>query len=41
VAIELGPDERTGALGSMTSVYFRDLDNNLIEISKYADGHAS
>jgi len=35
VAIELGPVRREGALGPMTSVYFRDLDGNLIEVSNY------
>ncbi|MBB5075163.1 VOC family protein [Nonomuraea endophytica] len=35
VAIEVGPAPRTGALGEMTSVYFRDPDNNLIEVSTY------
>ena len=35
VAIEEGPVERTGALGGMRSVYFRDPDRNLIEVSVY------
>lgn len=35
VAVELGPVERIGALGPMTSVYCRDPDGNLIEISTY------
>ncbi len=35
VALELGPVERTGARGRMNSIYFRDPDNNLIEIGKY------
>ncbi len=32
-----GPVKRTGALGPMTSVYFRDPDLNLIEVSNYED----
>jgi catechol 2,3-dioxygenase-like lactoylglutathione lyase family enzyme len=36
VAIEEGPVLRTGALGPITSVYFRDPDENLIEVSTYA-----
>ncbi|XP_033627043.1 glyoxalase domain-containing protein 5-like [Asterias rubens] len=35
VAIEEGPVMRTGALGPIKSVYFRDPDKNLIEVSKY------
>lgn len=30
-----GSVQRTGALGSITSVYFRDPDGNLIEVSNY------
>lgn len=37
VATELGPVARNGALGPMTSVYFRDPDENLIEVSRYDD----
>jgi catechol 2,3-dioxygenase-like lactoylglutathione lyase family enzyme len=35
VPILNGPVERAGALGPMQSVYCRDPDNNLIEISTY------
>jgi catechol 2,3-dioxygenase-like lactoylglutathione lyase family enzyme len=37
VAVELGPVARNGALGAMSSVYFRDPDQNLIEVSRYDD----
>jgi len=33
-----GPVERTGASGPLTSVYFRDPDGNLIEVSAYEGG---
>ena len=35
VVIEEGPVPRTGARGPMTSVYFRDPDDNLIEVATY------
>jgi catechol 2,3-dioxygenase-like lactoylglutathione lyase family enzyme len=35
VAVELGPVERVGARGAMMSVYFRDPDGNLVEVSEY------
>ena len=34
VAIEGGPLPRTGATGPLTSIYLRDPDGNLIEVSK-------
>ena len=37
VVIEEGPVARTGALGRMRSVYFRDPDQNLIEVSNYLE----
>lgn len=36
VTIEDGPVARTGATGPITSVYFRDPDFNLVEVSVYA-----
>ncbi|GGH13901.1 VOC family protein [Silvibacterium dinghuense] len=35
VHIEIGPVERNGAMGRMQSVYIRDPDRNLVEISNY------
>ncbi len=35
VAIVEGPVQRTGAVGAILSVYFRDPDGNLIEVSTY------
>jgi catechol 2,3-dioxygenase-like lactoylglutathione lyase family enzyme len=35
VAIAEGPVAKTGAMGPMMSVYFRDPDGNLIEVSNY------
>ncbi|TJW03784.1 MAG: VOC family protein [Mesorhizobium sp.] len=35
VAVEVGPVERIGARGPMVSVYFRDPDGNLVEVSEY------
>lgn len=35
VRIEEGPVRRTGANGAITSVYIRDPDQNLVEISNY------
>ena len=37
VAILDGPVRRTGAAGVLLSVYFRDPDLNLIEVSNYLD----
>ncbi len=35
VRIEEGPVSRTGSLGSITSLYLRDPDGNLIEVGRY------
>jgi catechol 2,3-dioxygenase-like lactoylglutathione lyase family enzyme len=38
VAVEEGPVERTGATGTIRSVYVRDPDGNLVELSNYVPG---
>ena len=40
VAILEGPVVRTGATGTIRSVYFRDPDGNLIEVSNYEQQQA-
>lgn len=35
VAVEEGPVARTGAVGPITSLYVRDPDGNLVELSAY------
>ena len=37
VEIVEGPVKRTGAIGEIVSVYFRDPDGNLLEVSNYKD----
>lgn len=37
IVIIEGPLPRTGAAGAITSIYLRDPDDNLIEISNYTD----
>jgi catechol 2,3-dioxygenase-like lactoylglutathione lyase family enzyme len=37
VAIIEGPIMRTGAAGAIRSIYFRDPDGNLIEVSNYVE----
>ena len=37
VPVETGPALRTGALGPIESVYVRDPDGNLVELSRYVD----
>ncbi len=38
VALEAGPVPRRGALGALRSIYFRDLDGNLVEVAEYVAG---
>lgn len=35
LTVELGPIQRVGAKGNMTSVYLRDPDGNLVELASY------
>ena len=37
IQIVIGPVEKIGALGPMMSVYFRDPDLNLVEVSNYGE----
>jgi catechol 2,3-dioxygenase-like lactoylglutathione lyase family enzyme len=37
IAVELGPVARTGATSALTSLYVRDPDGNLVELSQPAD----
>ncbi|HTJ57450.1 MAG TPA: VOC family protein, partial [Devosiaceae bacterium] len=37
VEIEVGPIARNGARGQMLSIYFRDPDRNLVEVSSYEE----
>lgn len=37
LSVELGVVKRTGALGTIRSVYIRDPDGNLLEIANYED----
>lgn len=40
VAIIQGPVDKTGATGPIKSVYFRDPDGNLVEVSNYPEAAA-
>jgi catechol 2,3-dioxygenase-like lactoylglutathione lyase family enzyme len=39
VTVEEGPVQRTGALGPIRSLYFRDPDGNLVEVCVYDNVH--
>jgi len=41
IEIELGPVPKTGAQGPLTSIYFRDPDGNLVEVSNQATDPAA
>lgn len=36
IALEAGPVPRRGAVGPLTSLYFRDPDGNLVEVAEYS-----
>jgi catechol 2,3-dioxygenase-like lactoylglutathione lyase family enzyme len=38
IPVELGPVERTGATGPIRSIYLRDPDGNLVELSEPCSG---
>lgn len=38
IAVLEGPVDRTGARGMFKSIYFRDPDGNLVELSRYPSG---
>ncbi|HPA90357.1 MAG TPA: VOC family protein [Quisquiliibacterium sp.] len=38
IAIDTGPVSRRGALGPLRSIYLRDPDDNLVEVSEYVAG---
>ena len=38
VTVLIGPEEREGATGRISSVYFRDPDQNLVEVSNVLSG---
>jgi catechol 2,3-dioxygenase-like lactoylglutathione lyase family enzyme len=35
IELEAGPVPRTGAIGKLRSIYFRDPDGNLVEVAEY------
>ena len=35
IALEAGPVPRSGAVGALRSIYFRDPDGNLVEVAEY------
>lgn len=37
IALLAGPVARTGALGPLRSIYFRDPDGNLVEVAEYVE----